>query len=115
MEGDVPEERGEDRSVGRAYVRLGIHLAVKHAHLQACANEPHERPIGDPLLNHLLQLGAIHAVKVRDDVRLHDPVHFTTMPRSGQSPKRVMRTTLRSKPIRAIEKLRLVDGFQHVP
>jgi hypothetical protein len=79
----------------------------------ACPNEPQQRPIRDPHFEHLLQLGAIHAIEEGHDVRLDDPPHLTPIDDPLQGAHGLMGMASGPEAIRALHKVLLVDDLQH--
>jgi len=61
--------------------------------VQALPDEPQERPIGNPNLEHLLALGAIQAVCGGHDVGLENPTHLALLHDPVQDTKGVIGTT----------------------
>ena len=114
MEIDVPQQRRKHRPLDGTQLRLEKRLAVEYPHVQALPDEPQKRPIRDPNLEHLLQLGAIQAVEEGHDVRLEEPPHLAPINKPLETAHGVMGTALGPKPVRAVHKVLLVDGLQHL-
>ncbi len=107
--------KGSDhRPLGRATLRLGIFLAVQHPHVQAFANEPQQRSIGDPDLEHLLKFDAIQTIEEGRNVRLQNPTHLASVHRSIKGSYRIVSTALGPEAIRTVKKILLVNRLQNL-
>jgi hypothetical protein len=53
--------------LGRAEIGAAVLLPIQHDHVQALSDEPQQRPIRDPSLEHLDKRLAIDAVERRHD------------------------------------------------
>jgi hypothetical protein len=111
---DVPQQRREHRPLSGAGFRRGQLHALQHAHVQALPDEPQQRPIGDPNLEHLLQLLAIQAVEEGHDVSLENPVHLTLVYGPVEGPHGVMGAAPGPEAVRAVQEVLLVDRLQHL-
>jgi len=106
--------RSDHRPLGRTLIRLGVFLAVKHAHVQALADEPHQRFIGHPTSEHLHQLGAAQTVEEGDDVRLDDPVRLVVVHRVVDGAQGIVCPATWPEAVRAFQEILLVDRLQHL-
>jgi len=82
--------------------------------MQALPDQSQQRPVGHPMSEHLLQLGAVQTVEEGDDIRLQYPVHLASSDDSVQSTESIMGTALRSEAVRAVQELPLVDRLQYL-
>src|SRR5438093_2931897 len=83
-------------------------------HVQALADEPQQRPIRDPSLEHLGERGAIHAVEKGHDVCLQNPTHFALMNDPVQGSHGVMGTASGPEAIRAVQEVLLIDRLDNL-
>ena len=82
--------------------------------MQALADEPQQRPICDPSLEHLDERGAIHAVEEGHNVGLQNPAHFAPTDDPVQGAHGVMGTAPRAETVGAVQEVLLVDRFQYL-
>jgi hypothetical protein len=82
--------------------------------VQALADQSQKRPIGDPNLEHLLQLLAIQAVEEGHNVSLKNPTHLASVYDPVKDTNSVMGTALGTEAMRAVQKVLLVYCLQHL-
>jgi hypothetical protein len=112
---DIAEQRRKHRPLGRPTLRRAKLLAIQHTHMQALPNEPQQRPVSDPFLEHLQQHRAIYAVKERRNISLQDPIHLSPGYDPVQSAKRIMSTASRATSVGTLQEVLFIDGLQHLP
>src|SRR5262249_29533178 len=86
----------------------------RNPHVQTLADEPLQRPIDDPFLDHLHQHLAIDAVEEGLDVNFQDPAHLPSKQHPVHGPQRVVRAAAPTKAIRAIMENRLVNRLEQL-
>ena len=111
----VAEHRGDDRPLCGTLVRPAERLAVEDPHMKTFANQPQERRIGHPDLEHLQQLLTVDAVEECLDVGLQDHSDSLVGHHLVHGSKRIVGTTVRSEPIRAFQEVLFVHCFQNFP
>jgi hypothetical protein len=81
--------------------------------VQAFADEPQDRPVGHPPVEHLHQVFSVHTVEEGHHVKLQNPVRLALIHRPGQSPHGIVGTAAGPKAVRAVQEVLLIDGLQH--
>jgi hypothetical protein len=79
--------------------------------VQALSDEPQQRSIGYPNLEHLLQPVAIQAVEERQNVSLENPVHLALVYDLVEGSHGIMRAAPGPEAVRAVQEVLLVDGL----
>ena len=66
------------------------------------------------MLEQLLQPGVIKAGEEIPEIQVEHPVHLRVLNRDRDRIQRIMRPATRAEPVREPEKVRLVNGVQHL-
>src|SRR5688572_9744652 len=81
--------------------------------MQTLTDEPQQRPVGDPSLEHLAQFGAIQTVEEGRDVRLQKEVHFASVDEVLQHADGLVGTATWPEAIGAVQEVLLVERSEH--
>src|ERR1700732_3009857 len=87
---------------------------LQHAGLQPFLDEPHNAPVRNPVLNELHKPFVREAIEKAFDVQIEHPVHFLRKQSRVQRIQRLMLASPWSEPVREAEKVRFVNGVQHL-
>src|SRR5262245_19097183 len=83
-----------------------------HSGTQPLPNETQNASIIDPLAQHLAQACSVDAVEVSTDICIHDPAKTLRHAPLAELVQCLMRAATRSKAIRAVVEVLLVDRFE---
>src|SRR5882672_3147851 len=114
MKIDVGQKRRSTSALGRPFLRPYSFPILQHAGSQPFLDEPHDAPVCNPMLDELHQPFVREAIEKAFDVQVEHPVHFSRQQSRVQSIQRLMLAAPWSEPIRKSEKVRFVDGVQHL-
>src|SRR5467141_1435671 len=114
MKIDVGQKRRSTSALGRPFLRPYSFPILQHAGVQPFLDEPHNAPICDPVLHELHKPFVRKAIEKGSDVQIKHPVHFLRQQSRVQRIQRLMLTAPWSEPVRKIEKVRFIDGIQHL-
>src|SRR5882724_6018162 len=114
MKIDVGQKRRSTSALGRPFLRPYSLPLLQHAGVQPFLDEPHNAPICDPVLNELHKPLVRKAIEKAFAVQIEHPVHFSRQQSRVQSIQRLMLAPPWSEPVRKTEKVRFIDGVQHL-
>ena len=114
MQVQVPQQRRESRPLRGSPLGLRPLLSVQHSYADTLSDQPPQRPIGHPNLEHLLKPGAVQTVEEGLNVSLQNPTHLALVHRSVQRTNRIVGTASRPETVRALQKILLVHRLQHL-
>ena len=114
MKVDVRQKRRGPATLGRPFLSPYPFPILQHAGFQPFRDEPHDVPVCDPMLNELHKPFVGQPIEKSFDVQIKHPVHFSRQQPRVERIQRLMLAAPWSEPIREPEKIRLVDGVQHL-
>src|SRR5258706_780547 len=112
MKIDVGQKRRSTSALGRPFLCPYSFPILQHAGPQPFLDEPHDAPVGDPVLHELHKPFVRKAIEKGSDVQIEHPVHFLRQQSRVQRIQRLMLAAPWSEPVRKIEQVRFVDGIQ---
>ncbi len=114
MKIDVCQKRRSTPALGRPFFHSYPFPILQHADVQPFLYQPHDAPIGHPMLDELDKPFVGEMVKKSPNVKVEYPVHFSRQQSRVERVQRLMLTAPRSEPVREAEEIRFVDGVQHL-
>src|SRR5467141_604427 len=114
MKIDVCQKRRSTSALGRPFLCPYSFPILQHAGVQPFLDQPHNAPICDPVLHELHKPFVRKTIEKGSDVQIKHPVHFLRQQSRVQRIQRLMLTAPWSEPVRKIEKVRFIDGIQHL-
>src|SRR5213594_1994068 len=114
MKIDVCQKRRSTSALGRPLLYAYPFPILLHAGSQPFLNESHDAPICYPVLDEFHQPFMGNPIEKVADIQIEHPVHF---PRQQSRIERIQRIMLASpwtEPVGEPEKVRFVDGIQHL-
>src|SRR5437763_13707982 len=87
---------------------------LQHAAIEPFLDQPHDAPVCYPMLNELDQPFVGKPVEKAANVKVEHPVHLSRQQTRVERVQRLMLASPRSEPVRKTEKIRFVDGVQHL-
>ena len=114
MKIDVCQKRRSTSALRRPFLHTYSFPILQHAGPQPFLDEPHDAPVRNPVLNELHQPLVGNPIEEAFDVQIKHPVHFSRQQSRVQRIQRLMLAAPWSEPVRKTEKVRFVDGVQHL-
>src|SRR6267154_626644 len=114
MKIDVRQKRRGTSALRRPFFHSYSFPILQHAGSQPFLNEPHDAPVRDPVLHELHKPLVGNPIKEALDVQIEHPVHFPRQQSGVERIQRLMLAASWSKPVREADKIRFVDGVQHL-
>src|SRR5467141_3459036 len=114
MKIDVGQKRRGTPALGRPFLHPYSFPILQHAGVQPFLDQPHDAPICNPMLNKLDQPFVGKPIEKTFNVQIKHPVNFLRQQSRVQRIQRLMLTAPWSEPVRKIEKVRFIDGIQHL-
>ena len=114
MKIDVRQKRRSTSALGRSFLHSYSFPILQHAGLQPFLDEPHDAPICNPVLDELHKPFVGKPIEKAFDIQIEHPVHFSRQQSRVQRVQRLMLAAPWSEPVRKSEKVRFVDGIQHL-
>src|SRR5216684_2688191 len=114
MKIDVRQKRRGTSALGRPFLHAYPFPILQHAGSQPFLDQPHDAPICNPMLDELHQPFVGNPIEKALDVQIEHPVHFLRQQSRVQRIQRLMLAAPRPEPVRKAEKIRFVDGIQHL-
>src|SRR6266849_4530716 len=114
MKIDVCQKRRSTSALGRPFLGPYSFPILQHAGPQPFLDEPHDAPVCNPVFDELHQPFVGNPIKKAFDVQVEHPVHFSRQQSRVQRIQRLMLASPWSEPVRESEKIRFIDGIQHL-
>src|SRR5437588_10727541 len=114
MKIDVGQERRSTSALGRTLLHTYPFPFLQHASIEPFLDQSHDAPVCYPMLHELDQPFVGKPIEKAFDVKIEHPVHLSRQQSRVERIQRLMLASLRSEPVRKAEKIRLVDGVQHL-
>src|SRR6266581_450889 len=114
MKIDVSQQRRSTSALGRTLLHSYPIPFLQHASIEPFLDQPHDAPICYPMLNELDQPFVGNPVEKAANVKVEHPVHLPRQHSRVERVQRLMLVSPRSEPVRKAEKIRFVDGVQHL-
>ncbi len=114
MKVDVRQKRRGTSALGRSFFRPYSFPILQHAGIQPFLDEPHDAPICYPVLDELHKPFVRKSIEEAFDVQIEHPVHFSRQQSRVERIQRLMLAAPWPEPVRKSEKVRFVDGIQHL-
>src|SRR6266404_4496831 len=108
MKIDVRQKRRSTSALRRSFPIL------QHARIEPFLDQPHDAPICYPMLDEFHKPFVRNSIEKAFDVQIQHPVHFSRQQSRVQSIQRLMLAAPGPEPVRKPEKVRFVDGIQHL-
>ena len=114
MKIDVCQKRRSTSALGRPFFHPYPFPILQHAGVQPFLDQPHDAPIGHPMLDELDQPFVGKPIEKTFNVKIEHPVHFSRQQSRVQCIQRLMLASPWAEPVREAEKIRFVNGVQHL-
>src|SRR5205085_4178978 len=114
MKIDVGQERRSTPALGRPFFHSYSFPILQHAGVQPFLDQPHDAPIANPMLDELDQPFVGKPIEKAFNVKIEHPVHLSRQQSRVERVQRLMLASPRSEPVRIAEKIRFIDGVQHL-
>src|SRR5258706_2544411 len=114
MKIDVRQKRRSTSALGRPFLHPYSFPILQHAGVQPLLDQPHDAPIGHPMLDELDQPFVGKPIEKTFDVKIEHPVHFSRQQSRVERIQRLMLASPWPEPVRKAEKIRFVNGVQHL-
>src|SRR5256884_5699196 len=114
MKIDVSQQRRSPSALGRTLLHSYPFPFLQHASIEPFLDQPHDAPVCYPMLNELDQPFVGNPVEKAANVKVEHPVHLSRQQTRVERVQRLMLASPRSEPVRKAEKIRFVDGVQHL-
>ena len=114
MRGDVREQRRHRCPLRNALLERRPRPLLDDPRGQPFLDQPQDSLIRDPVLQKLDQPLMVEAGEVVAEISVEHPVHLLAHDPGSERIQRVMRATPRPEPVGKAEKVRLIDGVQHL-
>ena len=114
MKVDVCQKRRSTPALGRPFFHPYRFPIFQHAGIQPFLDQPHDAPVGHPMLDELDQPFVGKPIEKTFNVKIEHPVHFSCQQSRVQCIQRLMLASPWAEPVREAEKIRFVDGVQHL-
>src|SRR5271157_1857995 len=111
---NVRQERANAPALDGALRTSGSLPVLEHAGAEPLLDQPHDALIRDPVLEELHDPLVLHRIEKAPNVRVEHPVHLPRPDADGKRIECLVRTALGPEPEREAEKVRLVNGVQHL-
>ena len=111
---DVRQKRRSTATLRRPFLHPHSFPILQHAGVQPFLDEPHDAPVCDPVLDELHQPFVGKPIEKTFDVKIEHPVHLSRQQSGVERIQRLMLASPWSEPVRESEKVRFVDGVQHL-
>src|SRR5260370_24442427 len=114
MKIDVCQERRSTPALGRPFFHSYPFPILQHAGVQPFLYQPHDALIGHPMLDALDKPFVGKPIEKTFNVKIAHPFHLSRQHSRVQRIQRLVRTSSWPEPVREAEKIRFVDGVQHL-
>src|SRR6266481_3386897 len=114
MKIDVRQKRRSTSALRRSFPHPYSFPILQHAGVQPLLDQPHDAPIGHPMLDELDQPFVGKPIEKTFDVKIEHPVHFSRQQSRVERIQRLMLASPWPEPVRKAEKIRFVYGVQHL-
>jgi hypothetical protein len=112
MKIDVCQKRRSTSALRRSFLHPYSFPILQHASAQPFLDQPHDAPIGHPMLDELDQPFVGKPIEKTFNVKIEHPVRFSRQQSRVERIQRLMLASPWSEPIRKAEKIRFIDGVQ---
>src|SRR6266480_2731952 len=114
MKIDVSQQRRSTSALGRTLLHSYPFPFLQHARVEPFLDQSHDAPVCNPMLHELDKPFVGKPIEKAFDVKVEHPVHLSRQQSRVERVQRLMLASPRSEPVRKAEKVRLVDGVQHL-
>src|SRR6202521_623249 len=114
MKIDVGQQWRCTATLGCSFLHSYPSPIFQHAGNQPFLDEPHDASVCDPMLDEFHQPFVRNSIEKALDIQIEHPVHLLRQQSRVESIQRLMLAAHWSEPIRKSEKVRFVDGVQHL-
>ena len=114
MEIDVRQQRRCTAALRRPFLHSRSLPLLQHARVQPFLDETYDASVRDAVLDKLHEPAVVDGIEESTDVDVEHPVHLLRQQSRVERVQRVMLAAPRPKPVREAEKVRLVDGVEHL-
>src|SRR5437879_10520523 len=114
MEINVGQQRRGTAALGRPFLHTYPFPILQHASIQPFLDEPHDAPVCDPVLDEFHQPFVGKPIEKVANVQIEHPVHLSRQQSRVERVQRLMLASPGPEPVRESEKVRFVDGVQHL-
>src|SRR5882672_1033126 len=114
VEIDVGQQRRCTAALGRSFFHTYPLSILQHASIQPFLDEPHNASVRNSMLDELHQPFVGNFVEKAANVQIKRPAHFSRQQSGVERIQCLMLASLWPEPVRETEKIRLVDGVQHL-
>src|SRR5215469_693877 len=114
MEVHVGQQGRGTSPLGRPFLHAYSLPILQHASVQPFLDEPHDAPICHPMLDEHDQPFVGDPIEVTFNVEVEHPVHLSRQQSRVEGIQRLMLAAPWPEPVREAEKIRFVDGVQHL-
>jgi hypothetical protein len=101
-------------ALDRAHVTPRSLTLLQHAGPQPSLDEAHDAPVRHTVLEETDEPFVVQRIEEATNVRVEHPLHSSRFEADRQRVERLMRAAPGPEPVREAEKVRFVDGVQHV-
>ncbi len=114
MKIDVCQKWRSTSALGRPFFHAYSLPVLQHAGVQPFPDQPHDASVCNPVLDELDQPFVGKPIEKTFDVKIEHPVHLSRQQSRVERIQRLMLASPGSKSVREAEKIRFVDGVQHL-
>src|SRR5437588_8646877 len=114
MKIDVSQQRRSTSALGRTLLHTYPFPFLQHASIEPFLDQSHDAPVCYPMLHELDQPFVGKPIEKAFDVKIEHPVHLSRQQSRVERVQRLMLASPRSEPVRIAEKIRFIDGVQHL-
>src|SRR6266576_1012579 len=114
MKIDVSQQRRSASALGRTLLHTYPFPFHQHASVEPFLDQSHDAPVCNPMLHELDKPFVGNPVEKAFDVKIEHPVHLSRQQSRVERIQRLMLASPWPEPVRKAEKIRLVDGVQHL-
>ena len=110
----VGQQRTDAAALHRAHLTPCSLPVLQHSGPQPSLNEAHDAPVRHTVLEKADEPFMVQRIEEPLNVRVEHPVHSSRFDADRERVERLMRAALRPEAVREAEKVRLVDGVEHL-
>src|SRR5215470_2259227 len=114
MEVYVGQQWRGTSTLGRPFLHSHSFPILQHAGVEPFLDQPHNAPVCNPVLDKLNQPFVGEMIQKSPDVQIEHPVHFSRQQSRVERVQRVMLAASGTEPVGETEKIRFVNGVQHL-
>src|ERR1700741_2645255 len=114
MKIDIGQKRRSTSALRRSFLHTYSLPILQHARIEPFLDQSHNAPICNPVLDELDQPFVGKPIEKTFNVKIEHPVHFSRQQSRVERVQRLMLTSPWSEPVREAEKIRFINGVQHL-